>query len=99
VLGPCHDYDPAVRRKQETLPARPIAPGDIVAAYSEALGEWTAAQVTDLDPAWCKAGVLDLDWSGSEPESVTASATDSDTLFGMTGRSDTYQSRHVRMLL
>lgn len=42
----------------------------MVGAYSEALGEWTAAQVTDLDPAWRTAGVLELDWSGAEPSSV-----------------------------
>jgi hypothetical protein len=42
----------------------------VVAAYSDALGEWTAAQVTDLDPSWASAGVLDLDWSGPEPSSV-----------------------------
>ncbi len=38
--------------------------------YSEELGEWTAAQVTDLDPEWRTAGVLELDWSGPEPASV-----------------------------
>jgi hypothetical protein len=57
-------------RQKETSPPRPIALGDVVAAYSEELGEWTAAQVTDLDPAWRTAGVLELDWSGSEPSSV-----------------------------
>jgi hypothetical protein len=56
--------------RREASPPRPIAPGDIVAAYSEALGEWTAAQVTDLDPSWPSAGVLDMDWSGPEPYSV-----------------------------
>ncbi|GAA0901496.1 hypothetical protein [Virgisporangium aurantiacum] len=54
----------------ETSPPRPLAPGDVVAAYSEELSEWTAAQVTDLDPAWRTAGVLELDWSGAEPSSV-----------------------------
>lgn len=57
-------------RERNTLPPRPIVPGDIVAAYTEALGEWTAAQVTDLDPTWPSAGILDLDWSGPEPQSV-----------------------------
>ena len=57
-------------RKREAAPPRPIAPGDVVAAYSEELGEWTAAQVTDLDPAWRTAGVLELDWSGPEPSTV-----------------------------
>jgi len=41
-----------------------------VAAYSDELGEWTAAQITDLDPAWKCAGVLELDWSGPEPHSM-----------------------------
>jgi hypothetical protein len=54
-------------RQRETSPPRPITPGDVVAAYSEELSEWTAAQVTDLDLAWRTAGVLELDWSGSEP--------------------------------
>ena len=53
-----------------SVPPRPLAPGDVVAAFSEALGERAAAQVTDLDPDWKKAGVLDLDWSGPEPASV-----------------------------
>ncbi|MGI5175369.1 hypothetical protein ACQEVZ_03440 [Dactylosporangium sp. CA-152071] len=57
-------------RRRETSPPRPITPGDVVAAYSEELGEWTAAQVTDLDPAGRTAGVLELDWSGPEPSSV-----------------------------
>jgi hypothetical protein len=67
---PCLGYDSAVTRQRGAVPPRPIAPGDVVAAYSEELGEWTAAQVTDLDPAWRTAGVLDLDWSGPEPHSV-----------------------------
>jgi hypothetical protein len=53
-----------------SVPPRPLAPGDVVAAFCEALGEWSAAQVTDLDPHWKTAGVLDLDWSGPEPASV-----------------------------
>jgi hypothetical protein len=53
------------------VPPRPLSPGDVVAAFCEALGEWAAAQVTDLDPRWKSAGVLDLDWSGPEPASVT----------------------------
>jgi hypothetical protein len=59
-----------VTQRRATLPPRPISPGDVVAAYSDELGEWTAAQVTDLDPAWRTADVLDLDWSGPEPHSV-----------------------------
>lgn len=54
-----------------SVPPRPLAPGDIVAAFCEALGEWAAAQVTDLDPQQETAGVLDLDWSGPEPDSVS----------------------------
>jgi hypothetical protein len=54
------------------VPPRPLAPGDIVAAYSDELREWTAAQITDLDPGWGTgtAGVLELDWSGPEPNSA-----------------------------
>jgi len=57
--------------RKPSVPPRPLAPGDIVAGFCEALGEWAAAQVTDLDPDWKTAGVLDLDWSGPEPASVT----------------------------
>ncbi|MET7419711.1 hypothetical protein [Dactylosporangium sp. NPDC005555] len=46
-------------RRKETSPPRAIAPGDVVAAFSETLGSWTAAQVTDLDPEWRTAGVLE----------------------------------------
>lgn len=54
----------------QVAPPRHIEPGDVVAAFSEHLGEWTAAQITDLDPGWPSAGVLELDWSGPEPTSV-----------------------------
>jgi hypothetical protein len=57
--------------REPSAPPRPLAPGNIVAAFCESLGEWAAAQVTDLDPEWKTAGVLDLDWSGPEPASVT----------------------------
>jgi hypothetical protein len=57
--------------RKPSVPPRPLAPGDIVAGFCETLGEWAAAQVTDLDPEWETAGVLDLDWSGPEPSSVT----------------------------
>lgn len=56
-------------------PPRQLAAGDIVAAYSDELGDWTAAQITrltDEDPFW-RGGivaVLDLDWSGPEPFAV-----------------------------
>ncbi len=58
--------------KKAPHPPRPLHLGDIVVAYSEALGEWTAAQVTDLDATWGSgaAGVLDLEWSGPEPTSI-----------------------------
>jgi hypothetical protein len=57
--------------RMPSVPPRPLAPGDAVAAFCEPLGEWAAAQITDLDPRWKTAGVLDLDWSGPEPASVT----------------------------
>lgn len=55
---------------KEPTPPRRIVPGDVVAAFSEYLGEWTAAQITHLDPDHQLAGVLHLDWSGPEPTSV-----------------------------
>lgn len=57
-------------RKVIAAPPRRMEPGDVVAAFSELLGEWTAAQITDLDPGARSAGVLDLDWSGPQPMSV-----------------------------
>ncbi|MEV1198553.1 hypothetical protein [Microbispora rosea] len=41
-----------------------------MAAFSESLDAWTAAQITGLNPDWQTAGVLELDWSGPEPASV-----------------------------
>ena len=61
----------AMATRMPSVPPRPLAPGDVVAAFCEALGEWAAAQVTDLDPRQETAGVLDLDWSGPEPASVS----------------------------
>ena len=58
------------RDPRGSTPPRPIAPGDIVACLSDDLGEWTAAQITDLNPSWKTAGVLELNWSGPEPSSV-----------------------------
>ena len=55
---------------KKSTPPRLVTPGDVVAAFSEHLGEWTAAQITDLDPDGEMAGVLELDWSGPEPTSV-----------------------------
>ena len=57
--------------RMPSVPPRPLSPGDVVAAFCEALGEWAAAQITDLDRRWKTAGVLDLDWSGPEPVSLT----------------------------
>lgn len=57
--------------RMPSVPPRPLAAGDVVAAFCECLGEWSAAQITDLDQQWQTAGVLDLDWSGPEPTSVT----------------------------
>ncbi|SHF90443.1 hypothetical protein [Streptoalloteichus hindustanus] len=57
-------------RTTASAPPRPFAPGDVVAAFSDALGEWTAAQITDIDVDKKTAGVLELDWSGPEPTSV-----------------------------
>ncbi|MFI9453520.1 hypothetical protein [Amycolatopsis sp. NPDC052450] len=51
-------------------PPRPIVVGDVVAAYSDALGTWTAGQITGIDLDWKKVDVLDLDWSGPEPTSL-----------------------------
>ncbi|MFE5594950.1 hypothetical protein [Streptomyces sp. NPDC056549] len=51
-------------------PPRPVAVGDVVAVYSEALGAWTASQVTGLDAAAKCAAILELDWSGPEPAAV-----------------------------
>lgn len=56
--------------RMPSVPPRPLAPGDVVVGFCEALGEWAAAQITDLDPQMKTAGVLDLDWSGPEPASV-----------------------------
>ncbi|MFD0076445.1 hypothetical protein ACFVIY_28830 [Streptomyces sp. NPDC127166] len=51
-------------------PPRPLAAGDVVALYSEALGAWSASQVTGIDAAAKCAAVLELDWSGPEPAAV-----------------------------
>jgi hypothetical protein len=51
-------------------PPRPLNVGDIVICQHDLLGEWVAAQITGIDPAWKKAGVLELDWSGPEPFTV-----------------------------
>ncbi|MEW2472108.1 hypothetical protein AB0919_45210 [Streptomyces sp. NPDC046994] len=56
-------------RKQE-VPPRPLRVGDLVAAYSRGLGEWTVAQIVRLDADSQTAAVLELDWSGSEPSCV-----------------------------
>ncbi|WP_435229665.1 hypothetical protein [Streptomyces sp. Tue6028] len=56
-----------MRRDQ---PPRPVAVGNVVAVYSEALGAWTASQVTGIDAAAKCAAVVELEWSGPEPETV-----------------------------
>lgn len=52
------------------LPPRPFAIGDIVTVYSEALGAWTASQVTGIDATAKCAAILELAWSGPEPATV-----------------------------
>lgn len=47
-----------------------MSPGDVVATFSQELGEWTAAQIIALDPSERTVDVLDLNWSGPEPSSV-----------------------------
>src|SRR5215468_10446564 len=42
----------------------------IVVCRHDVLGEWAAAQITEIDPDWRKVGVLELDWSGPEPSTV-----------------------------
>jgi hypothetical protein len=51
-------------------PPRPLNVGDIVTCYHHLLGEWTAAQITDVQHEWKQVAVLELDWSGPEPSSV-----------------------------
>ncbi|WP_308113613.1 hypothetical protein [Arthrobacter sp. ISL-30] len=51
-------------------PPRPLNVGDIVVCRNDLLGEWSAAQISDIDPRWKKAGVLELDWSGPEPSTA-----------------------------
>ncbi|MFD7680932.1 leucine-rich repeat domain-containing protein [Streptomyces sp. NPDC060187] len=51
-------------------PPRPVAVGDVVTVYSEALRAWTASQVTGIDTTARCAAVLELDWSGPEPSTV-----------------------------
>ncbi len=49
-----------------------MSPGDVVATFSEELGEWTAAQVLALDARERTVDVVDLDWSGPEPSTLAA---------------------------
>ncbi|WP_199425330.1 hypothetical protein [Actinotalea solisilvae] len=56
--------------RKQPAPPRPLAAGDVVTTYSDALGAWTAAQITDLDVRGKQAGVLELDWSGAEPPTL-----------------------------
>ncbi|MER7171274.1 hypothetical protein [Streptomyces mesophilus] len=55
---------------KQTVPPRPLAVGDVVAAPARVLGEWTAAQIVRIDADTRTAAVLELDWSGPEPSSV-----------------------------
>ena len=66
---------PAARVPSRKMPPRPLAVGDIVTGYSRHLGEWTVAQITNLDEAHATAGVLELDWSGPALAPWTISAT------------------------
>jgi hypothetical protein len=50
--------------------AEELATRDIVATYSEQLGEWTAGQVVGFGPIPEKVRIIDLDWSGPEPATV-----------------------------
>jgi len=56
--------------RKQAMPPRPLTVGDVVAAYSVELGEWTVAQIIRLDADSQTAAVLELDWYGSEPSSV-----------------------------
>lgn len=51
-------------------PPRPLSVGDVVVCPNDLLGEWVAAQITNIDPAWKKVGLLELDWSGPEPSTT-----------------------------
>lgn len=57
-------------RASSQSPPRPLAPGDVVATFSDELGGWTAAQITGINAKDRVVGVLDLDWSGPEPSHV-----------------------------
>lgn len=48
-------------------PPRPLTVGDVVVGPNELLGEWVAAQITNIEPEWKTVGVLEFDWSGPEP--------------------------------
>lgn len=51
-------------------PPRSLSVGDVVVGPNDLLGEWVAAQITNIDPSWKKVGVLQLDWSGPEPSTT-----------------------------
>ena len=46
----------AMATGKPSVPPRPLGPGDIVVGFCDELGEWVAAQITDLDPEWKTAG-------------------------------------------
>lgn len=47
-------------------PPRPLNAGDVLACPDDLLGERVAARITNIDSAWKKVGVLELDWSGPD---------------------------------
>lgn len=51
-------------------PPRPLTVGDVVVGPNDLLGEWVAAQITNIDPDWKTVGVLEFDWSGPEPSTM-----------------------------
>ncbi|MFJ4985554.1 hypothetical protein ACIP9H_17330 [Streptomyces sp. NPDC088732] len=65
-----HYYDRIMSIRKHAVPPRPLAVGDVVAAHSQDLGEWTVAQIVRLDADAQTAAVLELDWSGPEPSSL-----------------------------
>lgn len=54
----------------DSQPPRALEPGDVVAAYSEPVGEWIAEQIIGLFPDQRSVAVAQLDWSGPEPADV-----------------------------
>ncbi|WP_328991465.1 hypothetical protein OG394_34845 [Kribbella sp. NBC_01245] len=59
-----------MNRLTPDAPPRPIAVGDVVVAFNDLLGEWTAAQVTHFHEEWKSVALLELTWSGPEPAGI-----------------------------